>query len=89
VLDFLVISCVDRLAGGGGHTIAAEMIEVKISGLHEGEVRESKGKPETVSFKVAAVAFANKVARSVWALLKGWRISHDFPSLLARPLFSR
>lgn len=73
MLDFLVRSCVDRLAGESGHTIAAEMNEVKISGLHEVEVRDSKGKPETVSFKVAAVALANNIARSVSALLKGWR----------------
>ncbi|WP_192258034.1 hypothetical protein [Mesorhizobium caraganae] len=37
---FLVTSCVDRLAGNGEHTIAAEMNEGKISGLHEVEVRD-------------------------------------------------
>jgi hypothetical protein len=43
---FLVRTCVDRLAGEGGHTITAEMREVKVSGLHEVEVRDAKGKPD-------------------------------------------
>src|SRR5690606_30624832 len=43
---FLVRSCVDRLAGEGEHTIAAEMNEAEISGLHKVEVRDSKGKAE-------------------------------------------
>jgi len=49
---FLVRSCVDRLAGDGEHTIAAEMNEAEISGLHEVEVRDSKGKAETVAVAV-------------------------------------
>ena len=31
---FLVRACVDRLAGNGGHTIAAEMEETSVKGLH-------------------------------------------------------
>ena len=40
---FLVRTCVDRLAGDGEHTIADEMSEVKIKGLHRIEVRDNKG----------------------------------------------
>jgi hypothetical protein len=40
---FLVRTCVDRLAGDGQHTIADEMQEVRIKGLHQVEVRGPKG----------------------------------------------
>lgn len=40
---FLVRTCVDRLAGDGKHTIAAEMQEVRIQGLHRLQVRDEKG----------------------------------------------
>ena len=40
---FLVRTCVDRLAGDGKHTIAAEMEEVRIQGLHRLPVRDEKG----------------------------------------------
>jgi hypothetical protein len=40
---FLVRTCVDRLAGAGDHTIADEMDEVAVKGLHRIEVRDSKG----------------------------------------------
>jgi hypothetical protein len=40
---FLVRTCVDRLAGDGQHTIADEMTEVKVKGLHQVEVRGPKG----------------------------------------------
>lgn len=49
---FVVRTCVDRLAGDGEHTIAAEMNEEEISGLHEVEVRDAKGKPETVAVEI-------------------------------------
>lgn len=41
---FLVRTCVDRLAGDGGHTIGDEMEETCIKGLHHIEVRNDKGK---------------------------------------------
>ena len=41
---FLVRTCVDRLAGDGGHTIADEMQEVRLKGVHRVEVRNSKGR---------------------------------------------
>jgi hypothetical protein len=40
---FLIRTCVDRLAGDGGHTIASEMGQVALKGLHRIEVRDSKG----------------------------------------------
>lgn len=40
---FLVRTCVDRLVGDGDHTIADEMDEVEIKGLHRIEVRDNKG----------------------------------------------
>jgi hypothetical protein len=39
---FLMRTCVDRLAGDGDHTLADEMREVKVQGLHRIEVRNSK-----------------------------------------------
>ena len=42
---FLVRTCVDRLAGDGDHTIAEEMDEVAVKGLHRVEVRDSNGDP--------------------------------------------
>ena len=45
---FLVRTCVDRLAGDGGHTIAAEMAETRVKGLHRIEVRDDKG--EVIKF---------------------------------------
>jgi hypothetical protein len=40
---FLLRTCVDRLAGEGDHTVADEMREVKVQGLHRKEVRNKKG----------------------------------------------
>lgn len=40
---FLVRTCVDRLAGDGGHTIAQEMEEVKLKGLHRVRTSDPKG----------------------------------------------
>jgi hypothetical protein len=40
---FLLRTCVDRLAGEGDHTVADEMREVKVQGLHRIEVRDKKG----------------------------------------------
>ena len=41
---FLVRTCVDRLAGDGRHTIASEMEEVAVQGLHRVEVAGGDGK---------------------------------------------
>lgn len=37
---FLVRTCVDRLAGNGGHTVAAEMKQVAVAGHHQVEVAD-------------------------------------------------
>lgn len=44
---FLVRTCVDRLAGDGDHTVADEMAEVKVKGLHRVEVRDKLGNSST------------------------------------------
>jgi len=40
---FLVRTCVDRLAGDGSYTIADEMTESRVKGLHRIEVTDKKG----------------------------------------------
>jgi Transposase DNA-binding len=49
---FLVRTCVDRLAGDGGHTVADEMKRVKISGPHRLEVRDAAGKPDVAILEI-------------------------------------
>jgi hypothetical protein len=50
--QFLVRTCVDRLAGDGEHTIADEMNGVEFSGLHEVAVQDAAGKPEAVTVAI-------------------------------------
>ncbi|MFT0175272.1 IS4 family transposase, partial [Paraburkholderia mimosarum] len=40
---FLVRTCTNRLAGDGEHTVAEEMSEVRVKGLHRIEFRDAKG----------------------------------------------
>jgi hypothetical protein len=49
---FLVRACVDRLAGDGGHTIATEMEETSVKGLHHVEVRNDKGEITKVTLEI-------------------------------------
>lgn len=49
---FLVRSCNDRLAGDGGHTIADEMEETRVRGMHRVELRDSKGGIETAAVEL-------------------------------------
>jgi hypothetical protein len=49
---FLVRACVDRLAGDGGHTIANEMEETSVKGLHHIEVRDEKGEVTKVALEI-------------------------------------
>ncbi|ATJ92304.1 MULTISPECIES: IS4 family transposase [Acetobacter] len=42
---FLVRTCVNRLAGNGDHTVADEMADVQVQGLHRLEVRDEQGEP--------------------------------------------
>lgn len=43
-MQFLLRTCVDRLAGDGQYTIATEMAEVNCKGLHRVEVLNRQGK---------------------------------------------
>ena len=49
---FLVRTCVDRLAGDGKHTIADEMREVRIQGLHRIQVMNEKGHPSEAILEI-------------------------------------
>jgi hypothetical protein len=49
---FLIRTCVDRLAGDGDHTIADEMEEVAVKGLHRINVRDSNGDPDEAVLEI-------------------------------------
>jgi len=49
---FLIRTCVDRLAGNGDHTIAEEMDEVAVKGLHRIEVRDGNGDPDEAVLEI-------------------------------------
>ncbi|WP_229180368.1 IS4 family transposase, partial [Bradyrhizobium ivorense] len=49
---FLIRTCVDRLAGDGDHTIADEMDEVAVKGLHRIEVRDSNSDPDQAVLEI-------------------------------------
>jgi hypothetical protein len=49
---FLVRMCADRLAGDGGHTIATEMEDVRVKGLHHVEFRDEKGDVNRVALEL-------------------------------------
>lgn len=49
---FVIRTCVDRLAGDGGHTIADEMDEVAVKGLHRIDVRDKNGDPDEAVLEI-------------------------------------
>jgi hypothetical protein len=49
---FVVRTCVDRLAGDGDHTLADEMEEVEVRGVHRVEVRDPKGHVGTATLEL-------------------------------------
>lgn len=49
---FVVRACVDRLAGDGGHTIADEMEEARVKGLHHVELRDEKGETTRIALEI-------------------------------------
>jgi hypothetical protein len=49
---FLIRTCVDRLAGDGDRTIADEMDEVAVKGLHRIEVRDTNGDPDEAVLEI-------------------------------------
>lgn len=50
--NFLLRTCVDRLAGDGSHTIAAEMAETHCKGVHRVEVRDRQGNPSRATLEL-------------------------------------
>jgi hypothetical protein len=51
--NFLVRSCVDRLAGDGTHKMSDAMDEVKVQRVHHVEVRDSKGHVEQAAVELS------------------------------------
>ncbi len=49
---FLIRTCVDRLAGDGDHTVADEMEEVAVKGLHRIDVRDNHGDPDEAVLEI-------------------------------------
>jgi len=49
---FLVRTCTNRLAGDGGHTVADEMSDVRVKGLHRIEFRDVKGRPHQALLEI-------------------------------------
>jgi hypothetical protein len=49
---FLVRTCVDRLAGDGNHTIADEMRDLGVAGLHHVEIANDAGRVETANVEI-------------------------------------
>lgn len=49
---FLIRACVDRLAGDGGHTIAVEMEEQVVKGLHHIDLRDDKDDITKVALEI-------------------------------------
>jgi Transposase DNA-binding len=49
---FLIRTCVDRLAGDGDHTIADEMDEAAVKGLHRIAVRDNNGEPDRAVLEI-------------------------------------
>jgi Transposase DNA-binding len=49
---FLVRTCTNRLAGDGEHTVADEMSEVRVKGLHRIEFRDAKGRPHQALLEI-------------------------------------
>jgi hypothetical protein len=49
---FVIRTCVDRLAGDGDHTIADEMDEVAVKGLHRIQLRDNDGDPDEAIIEI-------------------------------------
>jgi hypothetical protein len=49
---FLVRTCVDRLAGDGKHTVAADMAKAEIKGRYRVEVRDANGNPDIADLDI-------------------------------------
>ncbi len=49
---FLVRTCVDRLAGDGGHTVGDEMKQARVQGLHRVQIRNKRGEFSTAVLEI-------------------------------------
>lgn len=49
---FLVRTCVERLAGDGGHTVRGEMEETAVRGLHRIKVRNKRGERSSTLLQI-------------------------------------
>lgn len=49
---FLIRACVDRLAGDGEHTIADEMAEQQVQGVHYIDVRDANGTADVAAIEI-------------------------------------
>jgi len=49
---FLVRTCVDRLAGDGNHTVAADMAKAKVRGRHCFEIQDANANPGTAVLEI-------------------------------------
>jgi len=49
---FLVRTCVDRLAGDGDHTVAADMAKAEVRGQHRFEIQDVNGSPTTAVLEI-------------------------------------
>ena len=49
---FLIRTCVDRLAGDGDHTVAADMAKARVRGRYRIQLQRDNSKPETVELEI-------------------------------------
>jgi hypothetical protein len=77
---FLIRSCVDRLAGDGSCTIADEMKEVRVQGLHRIQVRDKKG---NMSVAVLEIRFCRTV------VLPPIGKQNNYPSLILTVIYAQ
>ena len=78
--DFLIRSCVNRLAGDGSTTIADEMKEVRVQGLHRIQVRDKEG---NVSEAVLEIRFCRTV------VLPPIGKQNKYPSLILTVIYAQ
>lgn len=50
--NFLIRTCVNRLAGDGGHTVADDMAETRVAGVHVIEIRDKEGRLDTARLEL-------------------------------------
>ena len=77
---FLVRTCVDRLAGDGGHTVADEMKQAPLQGLHRVQVRNKRGEFSTA---VLEIRFRRMVVRPPIGKQK------DYPELILTAIHAK